>query len=886
MCERITPQHSSEDTIQRNISSAEAVNNILKLSRSFSVSHSFDNELHQRLPDTSPPSPQPSTSTQHLKRHHSNILKLTRSTSVSHSFDNESHQRVPDTSPTSPQPSTSTQHLKRPHSSIKPSQQNSSTSSTSPLNDNNNNQELHHQELQNSLNDVIRSIVQLGGGLNNITPPNQIQNSLQYVITNRSNYNARKFGLSGTDFRVRLTGSNGESYSNLINDFDRVIGNIVNEVLGDAANHHRVRFSVQGDTLDRSLNTKYIRRDQVSGHWLASLIGKMMQSHEEIDLDNGFSMSVQHVAIPNGRGQPRKHKLAVDMMLNIMKKYSVLTDVPDYEDIPCFGYAIVLGQLLLKNTRKEVFQLSRNKQYIKKKVSELFAQAGVPEGDVKHNQFQLFQDILPLNQRLIVLDVFSPDKLLFNGGEERGENVVCTILFKNHFYCLTSLTAWFGYGYYCLKCEKKYSSKSKHKCGNHLCHLCDSFSCLYKPKTHTYCSDCKGVFKNERCRINHKLKNICKNSSLCKNCGQWLKNIDAKHTCNQSTCSFCKKKSSKDHYCFIETLDPEKIDKFRHVYYDFECTQNDICDKTGANIHKPNYCVAMSSCNKCGELPCNDCKEIHTFSGLDKSDCLDSFCYWALNNPVNHGATFIAHNAGRYDSHFILKYLIENNEYPSIISQGAKFLCIEVKTCKAKFIDSFSFLSMPLSRFSSTFGIDNIEKGAFPHLFNTPTNYNYRGPLPALHYFCPDSMKPSSRSKLMKWHSEHSEDQFNFREEIKKYCIDDVKLLKKGCEMFRTSFIKDTGVDPFTTYTIAGACMKVYRSFHLQEHTIGRLPGEGLQFRRNYSYKSMQWLTWIEFNENVEMEHAWRNGEKKLEDANVWADGFDKNTNTVYSFFG
>ena len=59
------------------------------------------------------------------------------------------------------------------------------------------------------------------------------------------------------------------------------------------------------------------------------------------------------------------------------------------------------------------------------------------------------------------------------------------------------------------------------------------------------------------------------------------------------------------------------MDTFRHVYYDFECTQNDICDKTGANIRKPNYCVAMSSCSKCGKLPCNDCKEIHTFSGLD-----------------------------------------------------------------------------------------------------------------------------------------------------------------------------------------------------------------------------------------------------------------------------
>lgn len=115
------------------------------------------------------------------------------------------------------------------------------------------------------------------------------------------------------------------------------------------------------------------------------------------------------------------------------------------------------------------------------------------------------------------------------------------------------------------------------------------------------------------------------------------------------------------------------------------------------------------------------------------------FCRWAFYK-VNRGATFIAHNSGNYDSHFILKYLIENNEYPSIVTQGGKFLCIEVKTTKTKFIDSFSFLSMPLPSFSSTFGIRNIEKSSFPHLFNIPANYDYEGFLPSVKYYSPNSL--------------------------------------------------------------------------------------------------------------------------------------------------
>ena len=44
-----------------------------------------------------------------------------------------------------------------------------------------------------------------------------------------------------------------------------------------------------------------------------------------------------------------------------------------------------------------------------------------------------------------------------------------------------------------------------------------------------------------------------------------------------------------------------------------------------------------------------------------------------------------------------------------------------VKTCKSRFIDSFSFLSMSLSRFSATFNVPDVVKGTFPHLFNVVT---------------------------------------------------------------------------------------------------------------------------------------------------------------------
>ena len=49
-------------------------------------------------------------------------------------------------------------------------------------------------------------------------------------------------------------------------------------------------------------------------------------------------MHVQHVAIPC-----RNERVAVNMWTNILLKRCVLTNVANYNHIPCFGYALILA---------------------------------------------------------------------------------------------------------------------------------------------------------------------------------------------------------------------------------------------------------------------------------------------------------------------------------------------------------------------------------------------------------------------------------------------------------------------------------------------------------------------------------------------------------------
>ena len=101
------------------------------------------------------------------------------------------------------------------------------------------------------------------------------------------------------------------------------MGDVVNEVLGDADPNDRVRFAILSSNFDRALNTTYQPRSEVTGVALAEIFGKMLQSNQSIDIDNDLTLHVQRVNLPRGNGNT-KRKLAVNMGLNLLLKRCVL----------------------------------------------------------------------------------------------------------------------------------------------------------------------------------------------------------------------------------------------------------------------------------------------------------------------------------------------------------------------------------------------------------------------------------------------------------------------------------------------------------------------------------------------------------------------------------
>jgi hypothetical protein len=76
-------------------------------------------------------------------------------------------------------------------------------------------------------------------------------------------------------------------------------------------------------------------------------------------------------------------------------------------------------------------------------------------------------------------------------------------------------------------------------------------------------------------------------------------------------------------------------------------------------------------------------------------------------------------------------------------------------------------------------------KGIFCIFLIQQKNQNYNGKYPALEYYGYNEMKNSDKRSLEDWYNTVKDKTFNFRNEIFYYCLLDVLILAKGCNIFR-----------------------------------------------------------------------------------------------------
>ena len=656
------------------------------------------------------------------------------------------------------------------------------------------------------------------------------------------------------------------------------------------SNNDMIRIVIQNKELPNAISTKFNKVESFKLGDLENIINIM--EYHGISLETS-KIVVQSVKIPAGKGR-------LYLMKDTVSRKNCIITVKN-DDTTCLARSIVTAMANLhpekwtKTQLHDGFNKSRKLQNVQ--ATKLHEEAHVEINDYGNDLSDIEAFAKYLDIEINIIDAEQFNNIVYTA-KKGSEDKIYLLKTRNHFDVVKSMTAFYDSPYYCHECKKAYTKRDKHKCPSK-CLSCFTYAKERKCNgKEIVCEKCNRKFFGKRCFKNH-LKNrskvegktdiVCDTVKKCLDCSRIItgKYVNS-HKCGYSESNNCNKYVGKNHKCFMKKVkakggyctvngnEPCKNDDSikkkdwcyscrtnteKYVFFDYEATQN-----TGT--HNVNLSIAQDF---------NGNEYVH--------NSIDEFCKYFLNDKYN-GYTFITHNSKGYDSHFVLKWLIDQGIKPYCIYNGAKIMFMEIPKLSIRFIDSLNFLQMPLKSFPKTFGMNELKKGYFPHYFNKKCNENYVGPIPSKKHYGYNQMKPDERAKFLKWYDDRVSENyvFDFEKEIVDYCRSDVDILRRSLIKFREDFIQLENIDPLRYITIASVCMTIYRSNYMPKKTITIVPEYAKT--NNFSKKSIMWLNYMSNGANIQ--HALNGGEKALTigDKTYKVDGFCEETNTVYEFYG
>jgi hypothetical protein len=312
-----------------------------------------------------------------------------------------------------------------------------------------------------------------------------------------------------------------------------------------------------------------------------------------------------------------------------------------------------------------------------------------------------------------------------------------------------------------------------------------------------------------------------------KKCPHCSKSHVGRCECNMAQCNQCNSVWNRDHghRCLVMKSEEKRKDKTSFTatdsngqLYALWAYDLEACIERRVTIHEERTFVEDEEGYFTGETEFHQLYEVNgqkcnlvvaqnVYSGEQKvwfgETCLDDFL--AFMATYNRGKNVcVAHNAAKYDSRLVFEAAVQKDYViKNLMVRGAKIMRMEVGS--VLFQDSLLHLPGALRRLAKEFCRDvHLEKGYFPHLFNTISHYDYEGPIPDkstfdLRFVIGDEQELAS---FYEWYDTWAgRTDWNFMNELKKYCINDVQVLANVMKAYADIAMEDTGYNPWFSVT-------------------------------------------------------------------------------------
>lgn len=192
-----------------------------------------------------------------------------------------------------------------------------------------------------------------------------------------------------------------------INVINKLFDEVIHRVTEGSAPHDLIRFCITSETLDKPISTSLLRVDQMTVEKVTSTVMKVMQSKQNIMLDENFNIDTILVRRPVGSG---RHQRVYNIDVDRLKKRSILS-VDNDEDFSnlCCAKAIVLAKAHEMKDPELKSLTKKDNSLLLRRAIKLHTEAGVPEGPCGYQEISRFENFL--DTQIVVISAENMQKV-------------------------------------------------------------------------------------------------------------------------------------------------------------------------------------------------------------------------------------------------------------------------------------------------------------------------------------------------------------------------------------------------------------------------------------------------------------------------------------------
>ncbi|MCP5060057.1 MAG: hypothetical protein GY937_25425, partial [bacterium] len=364
----------------------------------------------------------------------------------------------------------------------------------------------------------------------------------------------------GTMIRIRFRNLNDSPDAG--ETFVQVFDEILRQQFDGTPDNTTIGVEVRHPALSYPAFLPFMPKKKLNAQWVLALLYKIMQSEEELNLDDELLLSFTSVIVPQkGAGwHKRQRGRWASWFSRMCDKGGCIQQILNKDNL-CAARAIIVA--LAYNNReadpaayKALRRNDRGATAQTKSAQDLMDAAGLPDAPCGPDEIKCMEQALLERGMSVQVKVFAKDccnALLYSGTEANEQ--VYLYLHDGHYDIVKSPSGFFNSSFYCKHCDKAYSNRYKHRC-KYVCTKCDArVPCAIGERKH--CAICNCNFNSVECYDRHLAVNQgssrCMRFKLCRMCRKGYP-TNRQHVCGAAKCRNCGKFYKETHYCFIQPI--------------------------------------------------------------------------------------------------------------------------------------------------------------------------------------------------------------------------------------------------------------------------------------------------------------------------------------------